>query len=210
MTDLPEDVVREAERLTRLARDAVDDNATEAYRARRDDLLADHGFVARVRDSDDTLVCHPDEWLDDDGQVELDDVEDTDRAAEVSLSGPGEQGDYEDAVARNAELAARVRDEHGDVHGDNAAAFATFMNNHYARPMDTAGERERTEFREEFFPRNAWPSDEQRAVLEESLDLVFAVADEIGGNQSRGAESGDDSRVDESDDDSSDESLPQQ
>lgn len=180
MTDLPDDVVREAERLTRLARDAVDDNAAEAYRDRRDELLADHGFVARVREPDDTLVCHPAEWLDDDGTVRLADVEDTDRAAELSLSGPGEQGDYEAAAARNEELVARVRDQYGDVHGDNAAAFADFMNNHYARPMDTASERERAEFLDEYFPRNAWPTDEQRDAVEQSLDAVFDVADADG------------------------------
>jgi len=177
MTDLPEDVVEEAERLTRLARDAVDDDAADAYRERRDELLADHGFVARVRDTDDTLVCYPSEWIDDEGTVRLGDVEDTDRAAEVSLAGPGEQGDYEDAAARNAELVERVREEHGDVHGDNAEAFAEFMNNHYARPMDTASAHERERFLADFFPRNAWPSDEQRETVEESLELVFAVAE---------------------------------
>ncbi|MGB9963927.1 DUF7108 domain-containing protein [Halobacterium hubeiense] len=176
MTDLPDDVVDEAERLTRLARDAVDDAAAEAYRERREELLADHGFVPRVRERDDTLVCYPAEWVED-GRVQLEDVEDTDRAAEVSLSGPSEQGDYEDAAARNAELVERVRERHGDVHGDNAAAFAEFMNNHYARSMDAAGDRERAEFREEYFPRNAWPSDEQRACVEESLELVAEVAD---------------------------------
>ncbi|CQH48411.1 uncharacterized protein HHUB_1413 [Halobacterium hubeiense] len=180
MTDLPDDVVDEAERLTRLTRDAVDDAAAEAYRERRDALLADHGFVPRVRERDDTLVCYPGDWLDDDGRVQLDDVEDTDRAAEVSLSGPGEQGDYEAAAARNEELVERVRERHGDVHGDNAAAFAEFMNNYYARPMDAADDREREEFLDEYFPRNAWPTDEQRERVEASLDLISEVAAEDG------------------------------
>ena len=177
MTDLPQDAVQEAERLTRLARDAVDDSAIDAYRDRRDDLLAEHGFVAHVRESDDTLVCHPADWLDDDGTVRIGDVEDTDRAAELSLAGPGEQGDYEEAAARNETLVDRVREEHGDVHGDNAAAFADFMDNYYARPMDTASDSEREEFLTEYFPRNAWPTDEQRETVDQSLDLVFDVAD---------------------------------
>ncbi|GAA0282919.1 DUF7108 domain-containing protein [Halobacterium noricense] len=176
MTDLPDDVVDEAERLTRLARDAVDDAAAEAYRDRRESLLAEHGFVPRLRDRDDTLVCYPGEWLDDDGRVRLGDVEDTDRAAEVSLSGPGEQGDYEEAAARNERHVERVRERHGDVHGDNAAAFAEFMNNYYARPMDTADDREREEFLAEYFPRNAWPTEEQRERVEASLELIFEVA----------------------------------
>jgi hypothetical protein len=43
--------------------------------------------------------------------------------------------------------------------------------------MDTATEAEREEFLEEFFPRNAWPTDEQRAAVEASLDAVDDVAD---------------------------------
>jgi len=179
MTDLPEDAVDEAERLTRLARDAVDDAAADAYRERREELLADHGFVPRVRERDDTLVCYPDDWLDGDGRVRMDDVEDTDRAAEVSLSGPGEQGDYEAAAARNDALVERVRERHGDVHGDNAAAFAEFMNNYYARPVDDADDREREEFLDDYFPRNAWPTDEQRERVEESLALVSEVAEDV-------------------------------
>jgi hypothetical protein len=208
MTDLPEDVVDEAERLTRLARDAVDDDAAAAYRDRRDDLLAEHGFVARVRDADDTLVCYPDEWVDADGRVTLGDVEDTDRAAEVSLFGPGEQGDYDEARERNDALVARVRDRHGDVHGDNAAAFAEFMSNHYARPMDTAGEREREEFLDEYFPRNAWPSDDQRAVVEQSLAYVDDAADSLADRSGESAceESSGESACEES----SDEPAPEQ
>lgn len=176
MPELPDDVVSEARRLTRLARDAVDDAAADAYRDRRDELLADHDHVARVRDADATLVCYPADWLDD-GTVHPTDVEDPDRAVEVSLAGGGEQGDYEAATERNAELVARVADEYDDVHAENAAAFAAFMDNHYARPMDTATDDERAEFVEEFFPRNAWPSDEQRAVLDDSLAAVDAVAE---------------------------------
>jgi hypothetical protein len=176
MPELPDDVVSEARRLARLARDASEDAAADAYRDRLDDLLAEHDRVARVRDADATLVCYPADWLDD-GTVHPTDVEDPDRAVEVSLAGGGEQGDYEDAAERNAELIERVADEYGDVHAENAAAFAAFMNNHYARPMDTATDAERAEFREEFFPRNAWPSDEQRAALDESLDAVEAVTD---------------------------------
>lgn len=176
MTELPDDVVEEAERLTRLARNASDEAAAAAYREHRDDLLAEYGFVARVRERDDTLVCYPEEWLDDDGIVQLGDVEDTDRAAEVSLAGPGEQGDYEDAAERNAELVARVEDDYSAVHAENAAAFAEFMSNHYARPMDTASEHEREQFREEYFPRNAWPSAAQRERITETLRLVFEAA----------------------------------
>jgi hypothetical protein len=178
-TDLPVDAVEEAERLTRLARDAVDDAEASAYRERRDDLLAEHGYVARVREDDDTLVCYPEDWLDDDGLVRVDDVEDTGRATEVSLAGPGEQGDYESAAEHNDALAARVREKHGGVHGANAAAFADFMSNHYARPMETASDAERSEFVSEYYPRNAWPSEEQREAVERSLDLIVETAEAV-------------------------------
>lgn len=176
MTDLPEDVVDDAERLTRLARDAVDDNAADAYRTQRDALLADHDHVARYRDADQTLVCYPEDWLDEQDRVDTETIEDTDRAAEVSLAGRGDQGDYETAAEHNEVLAKRVREAYGDVHGDTADAFATFMSNHYARPMETASDEERAEFREEYFPRNAWPSDEQLAQVEETLALVEDLA----------------------------------
>ncbi|SEW07399.1 DUF7108 family protein [Halobacterium jilantaiense] len=178
MPELPDEVVSEARRLARLARDASEDAAADAYRDRLDELLAEHDRVARVRDADATLVCYPADWADDDGTVHPTDIEDPDRAEEVSLAGGGEQGDYADAAERNAELVERVADEYDDVHAENAAAFAAFMNNHYARPMDTATDAERAEFREEFFPRNAWPSDEQRALLDDSLDAVAAVAED--------------------------------
>ncbi|WP_232687423.1 DUF7108 family protein [Halobacterium zhouii] len=174
--DLPGDVTEEAERLTRLARDAADDDEAAAYRNRRDELLAEYGFVARVRE-DDTLVCYPEDWLDEEELVRVDDVENTDRAAEVSLAGRGEQGDYESAAEHNADLADQVRERHGGVHGANAAAFADFMSNHYARPMESATDTERAEFVSEYYPRNAWPSEEQREAVERSLELIDETAD---------------------------------
>jgi hypothetical protein len=177
--ELPESTVERAERLTRLARDAVDDSEAEAYREDRAELLADHGFRARVREDDTgaTLVLHPDEWVED-GTIRTGRIEDTTRAVEISLSGPGDPDEWDDVDDHNRELAARVREIHGDVHGDNAAAFADFMGNHYARPMDGATSGEVEEFLDEYFPRNAWPTEEQRAVVEESIDLVFEAADE--------------------------------
>lgn len=177
--ELPGEAVVEAERLTRLARDAVDDAEADAYREDRADLLADHEFTARVRDDDtgETLVLHPEEWKED-GTIRTERIEDTGRAVEVSLSGPGDPDEWDAVDERNREIVARVREEYGDVHGDNAAAFADFMGNHYARPVDDATSGERAEFLSEYFPRNAWPSEEQRAVVEKSLDYVFEVADE--------------------------------
>ncbi|MFC7081035.1 DUF7108 family protein [Halorussus caseinilyticus] len=177
--ELPDATVERAERLTRLARDAVDDAEADAYREERAELLADHDFTARVREEDtgSTLVLHPDEWVED-GTIRTDRIEDTDRAVEVSLSGPGNPDEWEEVEDHNRELTQRVREAHGDVHGDNADAFADFMGNHYARPMESATSGEVEEFLAEYFPRNAWPTEKQRTVVEESIDLVFEVADE--------------------------------
>jgi hypothetical protein len=175
MTDLPDDAVAEAERLTRLARRAVDDNERAAYRDRREEILDEHGYVARVREDDpgETLVLYPDDWIDADGTVRTDRIEELDRAVEVSLSGPGNPDEWDATDAHNRGIAAAVREDHGDVHGNNAQAFADFMSNHYAKPIEAATAGEVEEFLEEYFPRNAWPSDAQRSVVEASLDHVF-------------------------------------
>lgn len=177
VADLPADVVEEAERLTRLAREAVDENERAAYLQRRDRLLAAHDYAARVRESDATLVCHPEEWLED-GTVRTDRIEDLSRAVEVPLEGAGDPDDWDELDARNRALVAAVREDHGPVHGANAAAFADFMGNHYAKPITAASRAEVEEFLREYFVRNAWPSADQRAVVERSIELVFETADE--------------------------------
>ncbi|WP_276260899.1 DUF7108 family protein [Haloglomus litoreum] len=177
--ELPREVVDEAERLTRLERDAVDGNEAAAYRERRDDLLAGHGYTSRIRgeNTEETLVLHPSEWVVD-GSVHPDRIEDIDRGIEIPLEGAGDADDWDAVDEHNASVAERVADAHGEVHGANARAFATFMSNHYARPVEEATGRMREEFLTEYFPRNAWPDEAQRAAVEESLELVVAAADE--------------------------------
>ena len=177
--ELPESTVERAERLTRLARDAVDDAEADAYREDRAELLADHEFSARVRDDDTgtTLVLYPEEWKED-GMIRTERIEDTGRAVEVSLAGPGDPDEGDSVDEHTRELVEQVREAHGDVHGDNATAFADFMGNHYARPMDSATSDEIAEFLDEYFPRNVWPTEKQRAAVEESIDLVLEAADE--------------------------------
>ena len=178
--ELPRPAVEAAERLTRLARRAVDDAEAAAYREDRDARLAEHGFRARVREEDRraVLVCYPAEWMAD-GTVQLDRIEDRSRAVEVPLVSTGEEPEWEAVEAHNRELVAALEDEAGPVHAANARAFADFMGNHYVRRVETAGEREVREFLSEYFPRNAWPGEDQRAVVEESLKSVF----EVGGGE---------------------------
>jgi hypothetical protein len=178
--ELGEKVVSRVERLTRLARAAIDEDETVAYREERAELLADRGFTTRIREEgeDEVLVLHPEEW-EEGGTIHPERIEEIDRAVEIRLTGAADPEDWETVEAHNRVLAGRVREKYGEVHGENAEAFADFMGNHYARRMETAGEREREEFLTDYFVRNAWPSADQRAAVERSLALVVEVAKEV-------------------------------
>jgi hypothetical protein len=178
---LPESVVDEAERLTRLARNATDPDEAAAYRADREALLAERGYAARVREDEagETLVCYPAEWLSD-GTVQVDAVEDVSRGVEIPLSGTGSADDWDAIDARNRDVAAMVAERHGEPHAATARALADFASNHYAKPIEALTDAECREFRTDYLPRNAWPSDEQRARAEESVRLARSVAREYG------------------------------
>jgi hypothetical protein len=173
---LPEELIDEAERLTRLARDVPDPSEAAAHRERRDDLLAAHGYTARYREEDDTLVLNPAEWFED-GVARTDRIDDLSRAVERSLSGAGADDDWRAVEEHNAALVERVDAEHGPTHAANARAFADFMGNHYTRRIEAASGRELREFLDEYYPRNAWPTTRQKEVVEESLRLLFATVD---------------------------------
>jgi hypothetical protein len=175
--DVPPDVVDEAERLTRLAREAVDDREAGAYRERRASLVAEYDYTVRVREDDsrDVLVLYPAEWVED-GVVQMDRVEDLDRGVERPLSGPGEPDEWQAVDDHNRELVAAVREAHGAVHAANVDALADFMGNHYAKPIERATRAELEEFLEEYYPRNAFATDEQAAVVEKSVFCVFEAA----------------------------------
>lgn len=170
---LPHDVVRRAERLTRRAREAVDDNEAAAYRETRDGMVAEYDYRTRIREDDsDVLVLYPDEWMAD-GTVQLDAIDDLDRGIERPLEGPGDGDHWEAIETHNRDIADDVERSHGQIHGANAHALADFMSNHYAKQIEQATGDELREFLDEYFPRNAFPTDEQQAVVETSLEYVF-------------------------------------
>ncbi|WP_336022133.1 DUF7108 family protein [Halobellus salinisoli] len=179
-SEVPEDVVDEAERLTRLAEEAAVEDAAAAYRERRDELVEEHSFTPRVRGEDDTLVLYPEEWVDD-SVVQFDRIDDTDRAVEVSLSGPDLGADWEAVEEANQAIVEAVEAEYGPDHATNVRAFADFMGNHYLKRVDDATDDEREEFLTEYYPRNAWPSKEQESIVAESIALVDDVGDEVPG-----------------------------
>jgi hypothetical protein len=174
--ELPASLVDEAERLTRRVRDATDDAEREGARRARDRLLADHGFSARVREETEraVLVLYPAEWVTD-GTIQPDRVDDLDRGIERPLSGVGTD-DWETVDTHNRGLVAAVEQTHGATHGANAAALADFAGNHYSKRIEALTGQEISLFVEEYYPRNAWPTDDQRAVVEESVRLVFEQA----------------------------------
>ena len=176
--EVPEEIVSEAERLTRLAADAAVEAEAEVYRSRRAEIVDEHDFVPRVREADDTLVLYPGEWVEND-VVQVDRIEDTDRAVEVSLSGPDHGAEWAAVEADNEAIVEAVAEAHGPAHAANLRAFADFMGNHYLKRVDDATDAEREEFLTEYYPRNAWPSPEQEAVVEESLRLATETPDEL-------------------------------
>jgi len=181
--DIPADAVDEAERLTRLARaaerraDAENDAAEEAelYRERRTALAADHDYEDRIRDEDDTLVLYPEEWLEE-GTVQFDRIEETERAVEVSLSGPGDPERWQEIADHNDALVDAVA-ESAPTHEANARAFTAFASNHYAKPAEDLTSEEVREFLDDYYPRNAWPSEADASLVEESVRKVFEAAD---------------------------------
>lgn len=201
--DIPAEAVDEAERLTRLARaaerraDADNDDAAESqrlssanqkseisddaaeeaelYRERRTELAADHDYEDRIRDEDDTLVLYPEEWLED-GIVQFDRIEETDRAVEVNLSGPGDPEHWQEVADHNDALVDAVA-ESAPTHEANARAFTDFASNHYAKPAEDLTAEEVREFLEEYYPRNVWPDEADASLVDESVRKVYEAAD---------------------------------
>ena len=174
---LPAELRKTVRRLTRAARRTDDPMAAGDYQKRRDELLAEHGYRARVREESTgaTLVCYPDDWVID-GTVDTAAIEDPDRAVELRLSGVGDPDDWRDVAAYNDQVAQTVRDRHGPIHGKTADALAAFASNHYAKPIDALTDAELEEFKTEYFVRNAWPTADQHDALEESIRRTRAIA----------------------------------
>lgn len=175
--ELPQAVVDRAVALTRSARRAGDAGTASALERSRDRMLETFGFEARIRESDDgaVLVCYPTEWLED-GVARLDRIKDRSRAIERSVSAESADAGFDEVDGHNREIVAAVESIAGSDHAANVTAFADFMGNHRLRPLEMATTADVKEFLDEFYPRNAWPTDKQETRVEESLRLAFEEA----------------------------------
>ncbi|WP_303704119.1 rnhA operon protein [Haloquadratum walsbyi] len=171
---LPQSVIDEAERLTRLCVNATVDAEITVYRDQRQSLLDEYGYTARIRDADDTLVLYPQSWLTD-GIAQFNQIDDTNRAVEVSLSGPAVEADWEDVETTNKTIIDTIRQEHGEAHAKNIRAFADFMGNYYLKTVTEATKDERKEFINEYYTRNAWPSEQEEAIVSKSIKLLDTI-----------------------------------
>ncbi|MDR5656752.1 rnhA operon protein [Halodesulfurarchaeum sp. HSR-GB] len=179
MPELPDSVVETARAITRAIRRGTHQDP-EALRERRDTLLARFEYTARVREDDSgpVLVCHPAAWLDDDGVFQPEAMESTAAAVERDLFEPAVEGGWAAIEAHNRELAGEVQDRYGDPHGATATAFAEYMANHHEATIEAASESAVETFLTEYLPRNAWPTQAQKANAETSIRRLFDVAGE--------------------------------
>ena len=170
--ELPADVREEAVAVARRI-----GNAEEAESVLTG-LLEPYGFVPRIREDDTgpVLICYPADWRQGE-EVDVNAIDDIGRAVELPLSGPAD-AEWEQIAERNREVVTRVTERYGDIHGANVRAFATFMNNHRARPIGHASDSDVEEFLTEYYPRNVWPRESEAAVVEKSIKLARRFAQE--------------------------------
>lgn len=152
----------------------------KTLRAEREKLLTEYGFSSRFREDEGgvVLVCFPTSWLKD-GKLDRESVSDLDRAVELPITGSDDPATWREIARENERIAEAVNNRHGETHGKNAASFADFMNNHRARPIHRATEDDIAEFLTDYFPRNVWPSPEQKHAIDESIRLAMIIAEDL-------------------------------
>ena len=180
-TEQPPAALRE--RLKELAIQEVntEDSDTQAkLQQQRCALLEEIEWESRIRNDsgEPVLVCYPQQWTVD-GTIDPDAINSIDRAVEIPLR---QSPDSWEAIAEHNEtVAILVNEEYGEIHGENAAAFATFMNNHRAKPIEDASDETIEEFVREYYPRNAWPSKEAVPLVRESIEATLEIAKTLRG-----------------------------
>ena len=170
--ELDEQTATRLRELTNTLREAPD--RTESITARRDQILDRLGACSRVREDPDgaVLVIYPASWIDADGTVDPAYISDPDRAVELPLETATREDDWESIHDHNLALASAVRRRRGPVHGATAEAFATYLSNHHLLRIEEASTTVLQTFTDEYFIRNAWPDQEQLALLDRSMEFI--------------------------------------
>lgn len=178
MPELPDPVFEAVRAMTRTIRRGTHPDP-EPIRERRERLLDRHGYAVRVREDESgpVLVCYPDRWLEE-GTLQPDNLESTENAVEAPLFSVSGSDSWAAIESHNRALAERVSDQHGEPHGTNAKAFGTYMANHHAARIEAATAAEIGDFLAEYYPRNTWPSREEAASVDRSLELLFELVGE--------------------------------
>ncbi|MFB6187930.1 MAG: rnhA operon protein, partial [Halobacteriaceae archaeon] len=149
------------------------------YKQRRRELLDrfDYEFHLRSTENETVLVCYPSAWMDN-GIVDIEAIDDRDKAIERNLNSTHSEKDWETIYTINNEIATDVKESYGKIHGQTATAFSEFMSNHRMAPIWNATANDIIEFLQEYFVRNAWPTDAQSAVVNRSLRYTIEMAQE--------------------------------
>lgn len=176
--DFDPDLVERIAELTRQVRRADGPEADRIERIREGflDVMDAHVHV-REDDTGTVLVVYPADWRAGD-TVEPDHIDDPTRAVEVPLEGVAGDDAWSAVMDYNTTIVDQVTERHGPVHGANAEALATYLGNHHLRRIDEVTEEELRDFLDEYYPRNVWPTDEEAAVVRQSVRLTREAADE--------------------------------
>ena len=173
LTDTEDELIDRIVELSRQIISEVDQTAIKSLEERRDRLLEHLPYRVYIRSDTDepVLVLYPESWIHD-GIVDPDRIDSIDEAIERPLSSTVTEDDWADIHRHNMSIAKEVADRFGPVHGANIQALASFLSNHYLTRIEDINSAQLREFRDEYFVRNAWPTVEQKVVLDRSIKIV--------------------------------------
>lgn len=122
----------------------------------------------------DVVVLFPASWVVG-GTVELDRIDDIDEAIERPLDDQTTEDDWAAIHEHNLAIAEAVERRCGPVHGETVRALATYLSNHHLCRIEDATPTQLETFKEDYFERNAWPTEEQGVLLDRSIEMLKMV-----------------------------------
>lgn len=179
-TDSIDETVDRIVSLTRAIRDAEDQAEQAHHERRRAKLLEAIDRRLHVREDDDGawVILYPAAWMDD-GTVDPDSIDDRTRAIERPVDPAAIERSFEVVDRHNRRVASAVERRFGPTHGETVDALATYLSNHHLTRIGDATPEQLQTFRRDYFIRNAWPTGEQRALVDRSIEYARVVAAEM-------------------------------